>query len=222
METFSALLALCEGNSPVTGHPNKGQWHAALVFSLICTWINGWVNNREAGDLRRRRVYYDVMAWKRFPQYWPFARKFTGGFPHKGPKLRTLYCFFVAILNKLLNKQSSCHHFLRYDAKMTYVKWNVCLDIQGQWVSEWEDIGTRGHMFALGVDCWNAPQRITGIRLCFMTNCVACHNLMLPHIDGSVQDCSISIANALEILQFCTKPSIRCHHPLSKLMMECC
>ena len=28
------------------------------------------------------------------------------------------------------------------------------------------------------------------------------------HIDGSVQDCSISIANALEILQSCTNPSI--------------
>ena len=28
------------------------------------------------------------------------------------------------------------------------------------------------------------------------------------HIDGLVQDCSISIANALEILQSCTKPSI--------------
>ena len=28
------------------------------------------------------------------------------------------------------------------------------------------------------------------------------------HIDGTVQDCSISIANAMEILQSCTKPSI--------------
>ena len=28
------------------------------------------------------------------------------------------------------------------------------------------------------------------------------------HIDGSIQDCSISIANALEILQSCSKPSI--------------
>ena len=28
------------------------------------------------------------------------------------------------------------------------------------------------------------------------------------YFDGLVQDCSISIANALEILQFCTKPSI--------------
>ena len=28
------------------------------------------------------------------------------------------------------------------------------------------------------------------------------------HIDGFVQDCSNSIANALELLQSCTKPSI--------------
>ena len=32
---------------------HKVQWHRALLFSLICTRINGWVNNGEAGDLRR-------------------------------------------------------------------------------------------------------------------------------------------------------------------------
>ena len=31
-----------------------------LMFSLIYAWINGWVNNREAGDLRRHRAHYDV------------------------------------------------------------------------------------------------------------------------------------------------------------------
>ena len=40
--------------------PHKGQWRGALMFPLICTWINGWVNNREAGDLRRNHVHYDV------------------------------------------------------------------------------------------------------------------------------------------------------------------
>ena len=40
--------------------PHKGQWRRALIFSLICVWINVWVNNREAGDLRRYRVHYDV------------------------------------------------------------------------------------------------------------------------------------------------------------------
>ena len=61
METFSVLLAICAGNSPV----NKGQWRGALMFSLICAWINGWVNNGEAGDLRRNRAYYDVTVMSR-------------------------------------------------------------------------------------------------------------------------------------------------------------
>ena len=45
--------------SPVNS-PHKGQWRGALMFSLICVWINGWVNNREAGDLRHYRAHYDV------------------------------------------------------------------------------------------------------------------------------------------------------------------
>ena len=61
METFSEKLALCAGNSPVpVNSPHKGQWRGALMFSLICVWINGWVNNGEAGDLRRHRGHYDV------------------------------------------------------------------------------------------------------------------------------------------------------------------
>ena len=49
METFSALLAICAGNSPITS-------------ALIYVWINGWKNNREADDLRRSRSYYDVIV----------------------------------------------------------------------------------------------------------------------------------------------------------------
>ena len=45
--------------SPVNS-PHKGQWRGALMFSLICAWINGRVNNGEAGDLRRHRAHYDV------------------------------------------------------------------------------------------------------------------------------------------------------------------
>ena len=41
--------------------PHKGQWGGALVFSLICVWINGWINNRVAGDLRRYLAHYDVI-----------------------------------------------------------------------------------------------------------------------------------------------------------------
>ena len=45
--------------SPVNS-PHKGQWRGALMFSLTCAWINGWINNRAAGDLRRHYVHYDV------------------------------------------------------------------------------------------------------------------------------------------------------------------
>ena len=40
--------------------PHKGQWRGAVIFSLICARLNGWVNNREAGDLRHHRAHYDV------------------------------------------------------------------------------------------------------------------------------------------------------------------
>ena len=67
METFSALLAICAGNSPVpVNSPHKGQWRGALMFSLIYAWINDWVNNREAGDLRRQRGHYDVSIMDNF------------------------------------------------------------------------------------------------------------------------------------------------------------
>ena len=63
METYSASLALCAGNSPVpVNSPHKGQWRGALMFSLIYVWINGWVNNREAGDLRRYHAHYDIIV----------------------------------------------------------------------------------------------------------------------------------------------------------------
>ena len=68
MEAFSALLALCAGNSPVpVNSPHKDQWRGALIFSLICVWINGWVNNREAGDLRCYRGHYDVIVMRYRP-----------------------------------------------------------------------------------------------------------------------------------------------------------
>ena len=66
METSSALLALCAGNSPVpVNSPHKGQWHGALMFSSICAWINDWVNNHAAGDLRRHRGHFDVNVMHR-------------------------------------------------------------------------------------------------------------------------------------------------------------
>ena len=81
MEPFSALLALCAGNSPApVNSPHKGQWRGALMFSLICARINDWVNSREAGDLRRHRGHYDVNVMKLrlcWTVYYANNRKYT-------------------------------------------------------------------------------------------------------------------------------------------------
>ena len=67
METFSASLAICAGNSPVSGEfPHKGQWRGVFMFSLICVWINGWVNNGEAG-------WYETPScplWRHRNEFW--------------------------------------------------------------------------------------------------------------------------------------------------------
>ena len=41
---------------------HNGQWRGALMFPSNYAWINDWVNNREAGDLRRQHGHYDVIV----------------------------------------------------------------------------------------------------------------------------------------------------------------
>ena len=61
METFSALLDLCVGNSPVTGEfPSQRPvtWSFDFFFDLR---LNKRLSNtRDAGDLIRQRAHYDV------------------------------------------------------------------------------------------------------------------------------------------------------------------
>ena len=79
METCSASLAFVRGihrllrgirRSPLNSS-HTDQWRGALMFSLICAWTNGWVNNQDAGDLRRHRAHYDVtVMWCRIVIKW--------------------------------------------------------------------------------------------------------------------------------------------------------
>ena len=58
-------------NSPVTGEfPTQRPVTQSLMFSLIRAWINGWVNNREPGDLRCHRAHYDVIVKNRGMLQW--------------------------------------------------------------------------------------------------------------------------------------------------------
>ena len=79
MEKCSASLVFVRGihqrlrgihRSPVNS-PHTDQWRGALMFSLICAWTGSWVNNQDAGDLRRHRAHYDVtVMWCRIVIQW--------------------------------------------------------------------------------------------------------------------------------------------------------
>ena len=72
IETFSALLAICAGEftshrwSPRTKASDAQLW----CCYLICAWINGLVNNHEAGDLRRHSSHYDVTVMVDERRHW--------------------------------------------------------------------------------------------------------------------------------------------------------
>ena len=73
MDTFSALLAICAGNSPVSGEfPAQRPVTQSFDVSLIFGRINGWVNNHEAGHFRRYHAHYDVtVMWVEMWKVWP-------------------------------------------------------------------------------------------------------------------------------------------------------
>ena len=62
------------------------------LFSLIFVWINGWINNREAGDLRRYRAHYDVtvMCVRNLMQRWT-----------KRPMICSILIFTLSFIYKL-------------------------------------------------------------------------------------------------------------------------
>ena len=63
MEPFSALLAICAGNSPVTGEfPTQRPVTRSCDVFFDLRLNNGWVNKCEAGDLRHYRAHYDVIV----------------------------------------------------------------------------------------------------------------------------------------------------------------
>ena len=61
MEMCSALLALCEGNPPVTGgFPSQRPVTRIFYVFFDLRGRNGWANNRDAADLSRHHAHYDV------------------------------------------------------------------------------------------------------------------------------------------------------------------
>ena len=104
METFSRHWPFVRGihRSPVNS-PYKGQWRGALMFSLICVWINDWVNTREAGDLRRYRPLCPL---------WRHCNVFCS-------------CVFMAVFMGVLNRVRNHSISVAYQSNVR-VEWKTC------------------------------------------------------------------------------------------------
>ena len=81
---ISVLLALCEGNPPVTGGFHW-QRPVTLMFSLICAWTICWANNGDVRDLRRHRAHYGVTVML-------FSNANSGGYHCVSVLISLQYC----------------------------------------------------------------------------------------------------------------------------------
>ena len=116
METFSASLAIGAGNSPVTGEfpaHTKASDAELWCFLWSAPWINGWVNIREAGDLRRHRAHYDVIVMLALRDENSPA---IGGFLSSGMSIGIYLSYIYLILSTLpshkgpvMRKSLSCY-----------------------------------------------------------------------------------------------------------------
>ena len=116
MKYFPRYWSFVRGihRSPVN-FPHKVQWRGVLKFSLICAWTNGWVNNRDAGDLRRHRAHFDVTIMEDGQCQWGATWRCLGmetvsallAICEGNPPV-TGFIFDIS-LNKRLNKHSNKH-----------------------------------------------------------------------------------------------------------------
>ena len=120
--------------SPVNS-PHRDQWRGALTFSLICDWINGWVNNREAGDLRRCHAHYDVIVMKDYNVHSCNSHSQRQWRAYQAWNLRwltvvyTVYMVLSRIMHLLLFSNDRSTHIRRTNTYVYCLKWLFCLDV---------------------------------------------------------------------------------------------
>ena len=162
------------------------------MFSLICVWINGWVNNSEAGDLRRHRTHYDiiVICYRHRCLGWRLCNMF------RQPA-------FLSLPQMTPTCPCVCFTTMRHST-IKYVEQPLCRLHSHHYTPtcrlQYPNIGDRA----------SATTELTQIRLMprvtlQISGTVQCTK---SYFDGRVQDCSISSTLAMDILQSYNKPRI--------------
>ena len=182
--------------------PHKGQWRGALMFTLICARINGWLNNREAGDLRRHRAYSDVIVMVKSMRVLCWAGVELP-LPYYIEKENTNAPEDPVIKNALYDQQTPISLYRCQPGPLQIVR-------HPWWRHQMETFSA-----LLALCAGNSP--VTGefpsqrpvTRSFDVFFDLRLNKQIYPYyLAGLVQDYSNSIALAMELLQSCSKPSI--------------
>ena len=116
MEIFSRYWPFVRGihRWPVNSPHKRPVTRSFDFFSLICTWINGWINNGEAGDLRCHRTHYDCTV---------MSHSFSSVPHHHQPNYD--WCYFPCLyrMSFLAKLCLYCHQHVQ-DARPLNDTWN--------------------------------------------------------------------------------------------------
>ena len=118
MMTFSALLALCEGNPTITGgFPHKGQWRGALMLSLISarTPVTGEFPAQRASNAENVSVWWRhhvpfAVEWHWSMMWWMLLKNIENTFWKKHIKF-SLHCIFFHN-SQIIISVLCTHHFV--------------------------------------------------------------------------------------------------------------
>ena len=105
--------------------PHKGQWHGALMFSLICTWTNGWVN-----DLRCHHAHYDVTVMndiKTLSALLALYDWWQVDSLHRGASNSELWCFLGCYITSYWTNNLAAGDLRCRDARRTWLNYIMCI-----------------------------------------------------------------------------------------------
>ena len=201
--SFRVTSHLC---GKFTGHrwiPHTKATDAELwcLFVFICACINGWVNNGEAGDLRRHRSHYDVIVMlleqHDYCNTQSHRLEIFGEYRHRSASSMSLW---EVIQHEVILSDICTHETPRSQRPMINERPNVTLHnvfISQAWKLQWSVSFTTSKYSALPIYHGHLPPK-NSIRATSVFLSVKCHGdisllVLLRYMQyRGMLDCSIS------------------------------
>ena len=132
------------------------------MLSLICAWVNGWINNRDAGDLKRHRAHHDANAMRKGEIHiygkWKHLLQTSKELFERWKKNRNWNVWVVTHISNYLNihlrkKEKLFSIISKLQATVFRIDLKKWTDIQGLtlWSTAPDTVRTTGHK------AWNTP-----------------------------------------------------------------